>query len=391
MTEATNASGTPTSSSAAAGSLGARPVTPVRVIGVTPGAALLVVAAVVVAYITRNAFVAAHRTVGWVVACSIVALLVDPLVNALQRYMPRWLSVVTVVLGALGAFVGVFVGLAREILDSLDVLEEAAPRAARRLEERYKWAADVDVSARVEAFFAGLHDEVRESTLHRAIGTAPTYLVTGILMLFLLGYGRRYFLGALQLFDDLERRRTVRQVITRAVDNGRVYMLFTLANAAANGVVFGLICWALDLPAPLSLGAAVAVMSVLPLIGVLVGGVPALLLAFGSQSWHIGAITLAVVVALQSVEALVLRPFVDNRSVRVGPAIPIIVGLLAFELYGFGGAVYGVALAVLGLAALDAAGSVRGDDPERKSPDGGHGSGPESPGDLVPTVRAHVE
>lgn len=345
-------------------SLGARAVTPIRMIGITPAAAMLVVGAVVFAYITRNAFVAAHRTVGWVVACSIVALLVDPLVNALQRHLPRWLSIVAVVFGALGAFVGIFVGLAREVLDSLDVLEEAAPSAASGLEERYDWAADVDVSARVESFFESLHDEVRESALQRAIGTVPTYLVTGILMLFLLGYGRRYFLGFLQQFDDLERRRSVRQVVTRAAHAGRVYMLFALANAALNGLVFGLLCWALDLPAPLSLGAAVAAMSVLPLIGVLVGGTPALLLAFGSQSWYIGASTLVALVALQSVEALVVRPIVDARSVRVGPAIPIIVGLLAFELYGIGGAVYGVALAVLGLAALDAVGSVRGDDPD---------------------------
>ena len=65
-------------------SLGARPVTPVRIIGLTPGAAMLLVGAVVLAFVLRNAFVAAHQTVGWVVACSIVALLVDPIVNVFR-------------------------------------------------------------------------------------------------------------------------------------------------------------------------------------------------------------------------------------------------------------------------------------------------------------------
>ena len=266
-------------------SVGARRVVRVRTVGLTQGAAFLVVGAVVAALVLRNAFVAAHRTVGWVVACSIVAMLVDPLVGALQRYIPRWLSIVVVVLGSAAAFVGVVVGLAHEVLESLDVLEQAAPRAARELEERYDWAADVDVSARVQSFVDDMHDSIRESTVGEAIGTVPTYLVTGILMLFLLGYGRRYFLGALKLFDDLERRRTVRQVATVAADRGRVYMLVTLAMALAYGVAFGLLCWAMDVPAPLSLGAAVAIMSVLPLIGVVIGGVPALLLAFGSLSW----------------------------------------------------------------------------------------------------------
>ena len=347
--------------------LGASHIVRVRTVGITLGAAFLVVGAVVAALVLRNAFVAAHRTVGWVVACSIVAMLVDPLVGALQRHIPRWLSIVVVVFGSVAVFAGVIVGLARELLDSLDVLERAAPRAARELEERYDWAADVDVSARVQSFVDGMHDSVRESTVGQAIGTVPTYLVTGILMLFLLGYGRRYFLGFLKQFDDLDRRRTVRQVATMAAARGREYMLVTLATALAVGVAFGLLCWALDVPAPLSLGAAVAIMSVVPLIGVILGGVPALLLAFGSLSWWDGAIVLVGLVILQAFEALVVRPHLDRRSVRVGPTVPTIIGLLSFELYGIGGAVYGVGLAVLGLAALDAIGGVQGDDD--KEPD----------------------
>ena len=66
--------------------------------------------------------------------------------------------------------------------------------------------------------------------------------------------------------------------------------------------------------------------------------------------------------ALQTIEAGIVRPWVDPRTVRLGPAAPIIVGLLGFELYGLGGAVYGVALIVIGFAALDALGGIQGDD-----------------------------
>jgi hypothetical protein len=52
---------------------------------------------------------------------------------------------------------------------------------------------------------------------------------------------------------------------------------------------------------------------------------------------------------------------VDVRTVRVGPTVPIVVGLLGFELYGVGGAGYGIAMAVIALAALDAAGRLRSD------------------------------
>ena len=335
----------------------------VRLTGVTFGAALVAVAAVVTAFLLRDAFVAAHRIVGWVVACAMVALLLDPIVRFVQRFLPRWVSVIVVVVGVGAAFAGIAVGLVNQILDAIDDLEVAAPDAAEGLERRFRWAADVGVADRVERLVGEMQDSVREFTVNRAVGTVPTYIVTGILMLFLLAFGRRYVNGLIGLFDDAERRERGRAVIARTAVRGRTYLLFTIAHAVATGLVFGTVCWLLDLPAPLGLGVAVGIMTPLPLLGIVIGGVPALLLAFGSQAWWVGVVTLVTLFALQAVEALVVRPFVDTRTVRVGPAIPIVVGLLAFELYGVGGTVYAIALAVLALAAVDAIGWARGEDP----------------------------
>ena len=83
----------------------------------------------------------------------------------------------------------------------------------------------------------------------------------------------------------------------------------------------------------------------------------------GSAGWSKGAIVVVALLILQTIEAAVVRPFVDPRTVRLGPTIPIVVAVLGFELYGIGGAIYGIALAVLALAALDAVGRIRGDDP----------------------------
>jgi putative heme transporter len=341
----------------------ARVVVPVRLVGVTPAAALLVAAAVFSAFVLRNAFVDAHRIVGWIVACGIVALLIDPVVDRLQRHLPRWLSLIIVVAGAVLVFAGVIVALVREVRDSLDDLERAAPDAARGLEERYDWAVDVDVTARVADFVEGLNEGFRREALQRTLSGVPAYFVTAVLTLFLLAFGRRYVLGAVGLITDLERRRLVRRVASRATARGRRYMLWSLAHAAFNGVVFGAVCWSLDIVAPLSLGVAVAVLSVIPLIGIFVGGAPALLLAYGLQNWRVGTAVLIVLLALQVFEVWKVRPFVDARSVRLGASVPIVVALLAFELYGFGAAVYSVALAVLGLAALDATSWARGDEP----------------------------
>ena len=223
-------SGTPdTGTSGAPGDTGDR----TRLVGITPTSAVLVVGAVVTAFLLRDAFVAAHRTIGWVVACSIVALLVDPVVALLQRRLPRWLSVVTVVLVVVAVAATVIVGVVNELLDSIDDLEDAAPRAAQRLEERYDWAADVGVADRVDNLVRDLERGVREFTVDRAVGTVPTYLVTGILMLFLLAYGRRYLRGLLEQFDDEQRRERWRAIGERAMRRGRTYLLCTIGHAVA--------------------------------------------------------------------------------------------------------------------------------------------------------------
>jgi predicted PurR-regulated permease PerM len=339
-----------------------RPVRPrVWRAGLTPASAALLVGAVVTAMVLRDVFVAAHRTVGWVVACAIVAVLIDPLVDFVDRLLPRWIAVIVVLLAMVTLVGAVTVGLASELLDSLDELKASAPEAAAELEQRYEWMADLDVGDRVQAFVDELDQRVRKDAVSQAAETAPTYIVTGILMLFLLAYGRRYFDGFVDQFSD-ERRADMRLVGHQAALRGRLYLLAALGLALLNGILFGWLCWALDLPAAVSLGVAVAVFTPLPLIGVLVGGTPALLLAFGFEGWRVGVVVLACLLVLQTIEAAVVRPRVDGRSLRVGPTIPIVVGLLGFELYGVGGAIYGIAVAVFALAALDAIGRLRGDE-----------------------------
>ncbi len=281
--------------------------------------------------------------------------------NVVDRVLPRWISVIVVLLGVVAIVAGVTIGLANDLLDSLDDLQTTAPEAAAGLEEQFDWAADIGVADRVQAFVDELNDRIRERAVSRFAGTAPTYLVTGILMLFLLNFGRRYFDAFVTQFHE-DRRDDIRTVASAGALRGRRYLLIALAHSLVNGVIVGALCWALDLPAALSLGVAVGVFTILPLIGVLVGGVPALLLAFGLEGRWTGLVVLLVLLLLQAFEAVIVRPWVDPRTVRLGPAAPIVVGLLGFELYGIGGAIYGIALTVIAFAALDAVGGIRGDD-----------------------------
>lgn len=330
--------------------------------GLTFGSAALLVAAVATAFLLASAFEAAHRTIGWVVACSVVALLIDPLVDFVGRVTPRWVAVIIVLIVLLAIAGSVIASLYRDVTDSLDELRESAPAAAQALEEKYDWMAEIDVAKRVEDFVSELDDRARRQAVTGALGTVPTYLVTGILMLFILAYGRRYFDAFVDQFSG-ERRARIATIGSAGATRGRRYLLVALAQAIIGGLVVGLTCWLLDLPAAASLGVLAGALTILPLIGVIVGGVPALLLAFGLEGWGSAMWVAAVLIVLQVIEGAVVRPYVDARTVRLGPTVPIIVGLLGFELYGLGGAVYGIAVAVIALAALDAAGTDAVDEP----------------------------
>ena len=348
---------------------GERAVVPrVRRAGLTPGSAALLVVTVVGAFLLRDVFVAAHRTIGWVVACSVVALLIDPLVDFVDRLLPRWIAVIVVLLGVLTVVATVTVGLDQRPARVARRAHHQRPAAAKELEQQHDcWPSSTPARGSRTSSTTSTTASAR-TPCRRPPRPRRRYLVTSILMLFLLAYGRRYFEGFVDQFPERRQRRHAhgrprRRAARPAVPAGRARPVRRQRGHRRVGVL-----GARASRPPSASGFAVGVFTLLPLIGVLVGGIPALLLGFGLEGWQDGLIVLLVLIALQTIEAAVIRPIVDARTVRVGPTIPIVVALLGFELYGVGGALYGIALAVIGLAALDAVGRLRGDDPALDRP-----------------------
>jgi hypothetical protein len=111
----------------------------------------------------------------------------------------------------------------------------------------------------------------------------------------------------------------------------------------------------LGLNASFLLGLIVGALSVVRSLGIILGGLPAMLIAAAFAGVDGLAWVVVLVVGLQLVDGLFVQPRIDTRTLRVGPAGPLIVGLLGWELYGLGGAIYGVALLVLLLALARAA------------------------------------
>ena len=315
--------------------------------------ALLVVLAVGAAILLINVFSAASQPLGWALACATVALLVQPVIGWLSRYMKRGFAVVITLFGIAVLLAGAWIGVANTVADNIATLRDQAPQAAAELEQDSGVARDFDLEARVTAFVEELDDELGGTAqLRRSTSTASTYVVTGVLTVFFIAYGDRLAAGALRQIRNDDRRATTQHVANRAVHRWRSYSLRAIAEAITVTVTAWLALYLIDVPAPFVLGLVLGGFAVIPYVGILIGGIPTLLFAAADGTASVLAV-IVLVAALEVTHILAVRRRVNASGVYLGPALPLIVGLLGFQLYGLGGVIYGVLLLILAIAIAD--------------------------------------
>lgn len=315
----------------------------------------VVLVSIVAAFVIQAMFMRAHRIISWAVAATIVAVVLEPIIATLDRWLPRWLAVITSLGGVMIVAVVLWGATVASLRTSVGDLRNEAPRAAASLEARYEIARDFRLSDRVDDLIDNLETPSARSTVGKAAGTASTYFVSGILMLFLLAYGPKITDGALALVTPESRQRRYADVLARTLARGRRYVVTIIEQLLAITAVVGFVAWRMELPAPMLLGLIAGALGCLPTLGILAGSLPAILMAGGFGSLKRGAVMLLIALVLQLAESFGVQRF-TQRFVRVGPALPGIVALLAFEIYGIGAAVYGFIILVFLVAFFDTIG-----------------------------------
>jgi predicted PurR-regulated permease PerM len=286
-------------------------------------------------------------------------VLLDPIVDRLAVHIRRVPAVLLTFLaiGAIG--VGTAYLVFGEIQDAVDGLKVEAPNAAEEIEERDdrvgELARDFGLTDRVDDAVRALDERVAgsEEVLVSTAGTAPAYLVSAILTIFLMTFGPRMASAAIEQDPDRERRHRTALVVGPAVAHARSAVLLNALEAVVVGTVVAAVATALDVPAPSAVGFAAGVASLFPYVGITLGCVPLLLLTLASHSLAVALLLTALVVAAQLADAFLLRPHIAEQTVDTGLLVPWVVALLGYTIYGIGGAVFGTIYAVFGLALLD--------------------------------------
>jgi predicted PurR-regulated permease PerM len=317
---------------------------------------------IVIVVLSRGVIVAARRPLGWAVATVIAASFLAPVVERLAQHIRRAVALIIVLLLTAATIGLVMWGVLHDLDRESEHLYRVAPVAARTIERSPRFgkaARDFRLEDRVTDAVATLRKR-SQSLAGKAASRAGTYFVCAILTIFLLNWGPRMARSAGEQFTDPARRARIEHVAADAFGRWQHYVVGTVAQAMAYGVLMWSVCRALSIPAPTPLALVVAFFSIIPYMGVIAGSIPALLIAAGLESFGRAGVLLAIVVVLQLVHIWVTQPqIVERSSLYVGPFVLITSITLGYRVYGTGGAVFGSALAVLVVAVLNAAGEDR--------------------------------
>ncbi len=165
-----------------------------------------------------------------------------------------------------------------------------------------------------------------------------------------------------------------------------------MALVDAVGITLGAVI--LRVPFPLAIGVLVFLFSFIPIVGALLSGAVAVLLALVANGPVTALIMLGVVILVQQLEAHILQPFILGRSVRIHPLGVIFAIATGAILAGIVGTLVAVpTLAVVNavwrhlLSGGDLVESDVGDKPSGAGPAAVGASGTEVPEDAT-TARA---
>jgi predicted PurR-regulated permease PerM len=190
-----------------------------------------------------------------------------------------------------------------------------------------------------------------------ALSTAGTIteIVTGALLMlftliFLLQGGRNIFAFVTKIFPLTVRDR-VRDAGRAGFHSliGYVRATFLVAFVDAVGIGTGLAI--MGIPLALPLASLVFLGAFIPLIGAVLTGGLAVIVALIAKGWVYALITLGLIIAVQQLEAHVLQPLVMGRAVSLHPLAVV----LAIAAGGVSAGIVGALLAVPIVAVLNSA------------------------------------
>ncbi|HSE09571.1 MAG TPA: AI-2E family transporter [Nocardioidaceae bacterium] len=287
------------------------------------------------------------------VALLLTALAI-PLVDLAGRIgINRRVASLLVVIGGLGFVVLLLTFVGTQISRGFSDL---ADQVVTGLDEIRTWLQEGPLNAsesQINDYIGAAQDLVtnsNEEVVSRvsAVGTTIGHIVAGFFIVlfasyFFLSDGGRIWAWVVRLFPRAAR--------LRADGSGRVawksltqFVRATVLVAFVDAMGIMAVAIVLDVPFATAIGVLVFLFSFIPMIGAVISGSVAVLVALVAHGWVVALIMLGGVIAVQQIEAHVLQPFLLGRFVSVHPLGVIVAIAMGVLVAGIAGALVAVPL-----------------------------------------------
>lgn len=283
------------------------------------------------------------------------AALLNPVAGRLRRSrVPNALSALLILFLLLGAVVGAGAFITVALIDQVPQVVDSVLAGLDQLELSLNWSVVPGDSDSLRDLVTGAGAGLTSSTAltqGRLAATAVGSFFTGLVLMlvtlfFFFKDGRRIWQAFL---DFVPARHQERVDIIAAQSFWTIGAFFRaqLLVALVDAVFIGLGLWVLGVPLVLPLTVLVFLGGLFPIVGGLISGSVAVVVALADRGPLIALLMLAVVLLVQQLEGNVLEPFIQGRIISLHPLVIILAVTTGTVLMGILGAFLAVPVAAV--------------------------------------------
>ncbi len=287
-----------------------------------------------------------------IMIATILATLLRPIVKKLKQIgVPQGLSVAIAEVGLVVLVLGALFLVGRQLVVGFTDLSQQAIKGLIQIQE---WLTSGPLGLSNDQLTTYLNDALAalqnnsNAILSGAlgVGSSLTHFTVGLLLtlfilLFFLLEGQDIWAFVVKFFP-----RSARPAVDGAARKGWTslgnYARVQILVAAVDAIGIGAGAAIIQVPLALPLGVLVFVGSFIPVVGALVTGAVAVLLALVANGWVNALIMLGIVLLVQQLESHALQPFIMGRAVSLHPVAVILAVAAGSGVAGILGALFAV-------------------------------------------------